>query len=494
MGFPGVQELLDVAQHFRALGVQRGDFVHDFLRAAVRDFLAAVGVLHGQIKRLRVDGGHFHAPAFGRVGFGLLQRDELGEVGVVERVGLAHVAAGVELIEPDFTRLCAFLKEEHHGLHARADKRAAGAVEHGVEVAFFEEFLAQADGGVVGVGQEGVLDDDAGAATGLEDFDEVLEEQKRGFARADREILLDLFAFLAAKRRIGDDDVVAVFLLNVGKVFSERVGVDDVGRFDAVQDHVHDPDDVGEGLLFLPVEGALLQGAVLGGGALGVLGAEVIEGFAEEAGRADGGVADGLADFRIHDRDDGSNERARGVVFAAVAPGVAHVFDLGFVEVREFVLLGLGREAEFVDVVDDLAQVVAALDAVFDLTEDFADLVFDGVRAGGLGLEAVQVGEELAVDEGDEVVAGEGGVVVDLAVLFRRSPSLPAVGGIEDVGVFLAVEGGFGGLVVLEGVEVFQEEEPGGLLGVIEFAGAAGVFPEDVVDVFEGLFEHGVVG
>ena len=46
---------------------------------------------------------------------------------------------------------------------------------------------------------------------------------------------------------------------------------------------------------------------------------------------------------------------------------------------------------------------------------------------------------------------------------------------------------------MFEGVEVFQEEEPGGLLGVIEFAGAAGVFPEDVVDVFEGLFEHGVL-
>ena len=191
------------------------------------------------------------------------------------------------------------------------------------------------------------------------------------------------------------------------------------------------------------------------------------------------------------DGDDGANERARGVILAAVAPGVAHVFDLGLVEVRELVLLGLGLEAEFVDVVDDLAQVVAALDAVLYLAEDFADLVFDGVRAGGLGLEAVQVGEELAVDEGDEVVAGQGGVVVDLAVLaLGRGPRFPAVGFVEDVGVFLAVEGGFGGLVVFEGVEVFQEEQPGGLLGVIEFAGAAGVFPEDVVDVFEGLFKH----
>ena len=100
--------------------------------------------------------------------------------------------------------------------------------------------------------------------------------------------------------------------------------------------------------------------------------------------------------FGLHDLDDGADERARGVVLAAVAPGVAHVLDLGFVEVRQLVLLGLRAEAQLVDVVDDLAQVVAALDLVFDLAEDFADLVFDGVRPAGLLLEAVQVGEELA--------------------------------------------------------------------------------------------------
>jgi len=60
------------------------------------------------------------------------------------------------------------------------------------------------------------------------------------------------------------------------------------------------------------------------------------------------------------------------------------------------------------------------------------------------------------------------------------------------VGVFLAVERGFGGLVVFEGIEVFQEEQPRGLLGVVEFAGATGIFPEDIIDVFEGLFEHAV--
>ena len=141
--------------------------------------------------------------------------------------------------------------------------------------------------------------------------------------------------------------------------------------------------------------------------------------------------------------------------------------------------------------VDNLAEVVAALDLVADLAEDFADLVFDGVRAAGPLLEAVQVGAELEVDEVPEVVAGERLVVVDLAAFgFGDRPFRPAVGGIEDVGVFSPLKLGFGGFVGFEGIEVFQEQEPGALLGVIQFTGASGVFPEDVVDVFEGLFEH----
>ncbi len=56
--------------------------------------------------------------------------------------------------------------------------------------------------------------------------------------------------------------------------------------------------------------------------------------------------------------------------------------------------------------------------------------------------------------------------------------------------VLLALQRRFVGLVLLQPVEVFQEQQPGGLLGVVELGGAAGFFPEDVVDVLEGLFEH----
>ena len=386
-----------------------------------------------------------------------MQRDELGEVGVVERVGLAHVAAGVELVEPHTSCAFSFFKKQNNRLHARTDEGAAGAVEHGVEVAFFEEFLPQADGGIVGVRQEGVLDDDPRAAAGLEDFDEVLEEEERGLAGADGEVLLHFLALFAAEGRVGDDDVEAILFLHVGEVLGEGVRVNDIGRLDAVQDHIHDRDHVGEGLLFLPVESALLQGAVLGGGALGVLGAEEIEGFAKEAGRTDGGIADRLPELRRSDSNDGANERAWSVILAAVTSRVAHVFDLGLVEMREFVLLGLGGKAEFVDVVDDLTKVVAALDAVLYLAEDFANFVFDGIRLiARLGLEAVEIGKELLVDEVEKVIAAGRGVVVNLAVLaFRRSPRFPAVGLVEDVGIALALQCGLGGLVVLKSIEVF---------------------------------------
>jgi fumarate hydratase, class I len=57
--------------------------------------------------------------------------------------------------------------------------------------------------------------------------------------------------------------------------------------------------------------------------------------------------------------------------------------------------------------------------------------------------------------------------------------------------VYFLPSSGLRGLVLLQAVEVFQEQQPGGLLGVVQFGGAAGLFPEDVVDVLEGLFKHG---
>ena len=120
-------------------------------------------------------------------------------------------------------------------------------------------------------------------------------------------------------------------------------------------------------------------------------------------------------------------------------------------------LLVLRAEAELVNVVNDFAQVVAALNLVLNFAEDFANLVFDGVRPGGALLEAVEVGKELGVDE-----VAEGGVMIQFAILARGGrPRSPAVGLVEDEAEGLAIQGRLGGLVLFQGIQVLQEQQPG---------------------------------
>ena len=67
---------------------------------------------------------------------------------------------------------------------------------------------------------------------------------------------------------------------------------------------------------------------------------------------------------------------------------------------------------------------------------------------------------------------------------------LPAVRFIQNESVNPALQPGFKGFVLFQAVEVFQKGQPGGLLSVVEFGGSTGLFPQHIVDIFEGLFEH----
>ena len=154
-------------------------------------------------------------------------------------------------------------------------------------------------------------------------------------------------------------------------------------------------------------------------------------------------------------------------------------------------LLGLRTEAQFVDVVDDLAQVVTALDPVLDLAEDFPDFVLDGIRPAGLLFETVQVGKELQADELAEITAGHGLVVIELAVFpFGRGPAFPAVVFVQDETVALPLQLGFVCPILLQPIEVLEEQQPGGLLGIVQLGRAPGFFSEYVVDISKCLFEH----
>ena len=89
--------------------------------------------------------------------------------------------------------------------------------------------------------------------TRLEDFDKMLQKKKSGFTGLDGEVLLYLLPMLASERWIRQHHVVAVLLLNVGEVFGESIDVADIWRLNAVQNHVHDGDDIGKGFYFLAV-------------------------------------------------------------------------------------------------------------------------------------------------------------------------------------------------------------------------------------------------
>ena len=264
----------------------------------------------------------------------------------------------------------------------------------------------------------------------------------------------------------------------------------DVRGLDAVQDQVHDRNDIGQRLLLLAVEGLFLKRLDVPGSEFAT-GLQIVEGLAEKAPRATGTVIDGLADLRSNHLDHGTDERARGVILAAVAAGIAHALDLLLVERGEFVLLHLRPETQLVDVVNDLAQVVAAGNLVFDLAENLADFVFNGARPGGPLREIVEIGKELLVDEILQVIARERGIVVKLAVRsLGRGPALPAVGLFEFVGVCLPAEGGLVGAVLLQAVEILQKQQPRGLFRVIQLGRASRLFPEDVVYILEGLLKH----
>ena len=71
------------------------------------------------------------------------------------------------------------------------------------------------------------------------------------------------------------------------------------------------------------------------------------------------------------------------------------------------------RKLRLIDQFQRIAQRIAAAELVFDLAENFADLVFDCVGAFGAGPEAFQIGKQLVVDIFDEIVAGQRLVVIE---------------------------------------------------------------------------------
>ena len=253
--------------------------------------------------------------------------------------------------------------------------------------------------------------------------------------------------------------MVAVLLFNIRDPVGQRVGAQKVWRGDAMQDHVHQADDIGERGLLLAVEGPAFQRLQIGGGF--DVGAQIVEGFAQKSRRPCRTVIDGFARLRVCDGDHGADQRAGGIILTAIAPAVAHILDAGFIQVGQFVLLLLAAECELVNQAQRIAQHVAVLEFVADFGEYLTDLVFDGIGRGRGLPEAAQVGHQGVVHEFYQIGADAGLVLVRLAVGSLRSRPLgPAETVLEQEGEGLAGQLRCNAALGFLIIEILQEQHP----------------------------------
>ena len=119
---------------------------------------------------------------------------------------------------------------------------------------------------------------------------------------------------------------------------------------------------------------------------------------------------------------------------------------------------------------------IAAGELVLQFAEDLPDLVLDRPRFAP-SAEPMQVLEELAVHIVDQVGPGERAIVVELAAgILGRRPAAPPMRSIQDGRVGAAGEVYLDRPLGLQVVQIFQEQEPAGLLDIVELGGAPGLF------------------
>ena len=136
--------------------------------------------------------------------------------------------------------------------------------------------------------------------------------------------------FLAAERRIGHDDVHAVFVADFPEREAQGVAGINLGIFKTVEEQVHLAEEIGKRLGLNPVECSPLQARVV----LRLLALlfQMFEGFDEESAGARGRIKDRLAELRVNDGHDELDHRARRVEFAGIARRVAHFAEHRLVE------------------------------------------------------------------------------------------------------------------------------------------------------------------
>jgi hypothetical protein len=166
----------------------------------------------------------------------------------------------------------------------------------------------------------------------------------------------------------------------LAELVAQRVAGIDLRRVESVQQQVHLAEQIRQRLRLAPDETLFLQDLAVGHGLH--LPAQMIERLDEKAARAARRVEHHFAQARVSNGDHEAHHRARRVELAGIARRIAHLAQHRFVERAERVQLIVGGEVNAVELVDDVAQQVAAHHPVLHAAKHRGDHVTPIVAIG----------------------------------------------------------------------------------------------------------------
>ncbi len=99
-----------------------------------------------------------------------------------------------------------------------------------------------------------------------------------------------------------------------------------------------------------------------------------------------------------------------------------------FENIKQVTFFSISPETKFINPVNYFPQIIAALDAIFQLAEDFAYFVLDGGQAFDRSLKGFEVGKKLPVDKFFKIFTSRGIVMVYFSIgFFWGSPGFPTL-------------------------------------------------------------------
>lgn len=139
--------------------------------------------------------------------------------------------------------------------------------------------------------------------------------------------------------------------------------------------------------------------------------------------------------------------------------------------------------------IHNLPQVIATSYFIVQLREDFANLVFNAFRVVTVQfLKIGQVGKQLLVYKPYQIGTRHFQVVAAFTGFIRWfGPGVPPVFCSQYRRIGIALQFGFIGLILLQGIQVPEKEDPGGLLYIINLRVCPRIFEKQIVYIFKSL-------